>query len=251
MAAAGGSIVAALLLLAAVAVHKGGHAAAYRDLGIGRAVVRWGLPLPPRLVRQPTPERPYATVVTPWLVTGHVTPAVPPERAGELPYPDLALYACGGVIASLAAGCGLIAAWGFFTGTLVPALGWGAACAVLWGGRRVVAAVLCPAAAVVLLGTEVWALTGGLHMEVARGPGGLLVVHTFAGALFTAGVFSLTAGVFSMLPFPQFDGGHMLTVGLGLWRGQRSAAVYEAARSCVLIAVIVVAVFTSVLGVLG
>ena len=43
----------------------------------------------------------------------------------------------------------------------------------------------------------------------------------------------------------------MLRVGLGLWRRERSAAVYESARSCVLLAVIVVAVFTSVLGVLG
>jgi len=244
-------VVACLLLLAAVAVHKAGHALAYRDLGIARAVVRWGLPLPPRMIRQPTAERPYAMVVTPWLVTGHVTPAVSLERAGELSYPDLALYASGGVIASLAAGCGLIAVWSFLTGALGPAFAWGAACGVLWGGRRLVAAVLCPTAALVLLGTEVWALTGGLHMEAAKGPGGLLAVHTFAGALLLAGVFCLCAGVFSMLPFPQFDGGHMLTVGLGLWRGERSAAVYEAARSCVLIAVIVVAVFTSVLGVLG
>ena len=34
------AVLAVLLLLAAVAVHKAGHAAAYRDLGIGRAVVR-------------------------------------------------------------------------------------------------------------------------------------------------------------------------------------------------------------------
>jgi hypothetical protein len=250
LAVAGSMVLVACLLLAAVAVHAAGHAAAYRDLGIARAVIRWGLPLPPRMVRQPTPDRPWATVVTPWLVSVHVTPsrATLPE---ELAYADAALYASGGVIASLATGCGLLACWSFFTGALAGTAAWGAAGAAMWVLRRRAAAVLCPSASLVLLGTEVWALTGGLHMEAARGLRGLVEVHTFAGALFTAGVFSLTAGVFSMLPFPQFDGGHMLAVGLGLWRGERAAATYEAIRSGVLVAVIVIAVLADVLGVLG
>ncbi len=243
--------VAVFLLLAAVAVHKAGHAAAYRDLGIGRAVVRWGLPVWPRMIRQPTQHRPHALVVTPWLVTGHVTPALTGDQVGSLSYADAALYASGGVIASLVTGCGLIAVWSFATGALVPSLAWGTAAITGWAARRHLAAVLAPGATVVLLGTEVWALTGGLHMEAAHGPGGLLAVHSFTGALFTGGVFCLVAGVFSMLPFPQFDGGAMLNVGLCLWRGERTARVYEAIRSGVLVAVIAIAVFADILGVLG
>jgi hypothetical protein len=244
-------VVAALLLLAVVAVHKAGHAAAYRDLGIGRAVVRYGAPAGPRMVRQPTPERPHAVVVTPWLVTGHVTPGITAEQAGTLSYPNLALFAAGGVVTSLVAGCGLLACWCFLTGALVPALAWGAAAGAGWAWRRPVAAVLCAAGPVVLLGSELWALTGGLHMRGAHGMAGLLAVHTFAGALFTAGVLSLTAGVFSMLPFPQFDGGQMLKTGLGLWRKERSQSVYETVQAGVLIAVIAIAVLAAVLGVVG
>lgn len=246
-----GTGVTVLLLLVAVAVHKAGHAAAYRDLGIGRTVVRYGLPLPPRIIRQPTADRPYATVVTPWLVTGHVTPAVTTEQAGALPYSGVALFASGGVVASLVTGCGLLACWCFLTGNLLGAIAWGAAAIAGWAGRRYFAAVLCSAGPLILLGSELWALTGGLHMGGAHGAGGLLAIHSFSGALFTAGVFSLTAGVFSMLPFPQFDGGHMLAVGLGWWRKDRAAAVYEVARSGVLVAVIAIAVLADVLGVVG
>jgi membrane-associated protease RseP (regulator of RpoE activity) len=114
-----------------------------------------------------------------------------------------------------------------------------------------VASVLCAAGPLVLLGTELWALTGGLHMRNAHGLAGLLAVHTPSGALFAAGVLSLCAGIFSMLPFPQFDGGQMLRVGLGLWRGEKSAAVYEVTRSAVLVAVIAIAVLADVLGVVG
>jgi hypothetical protein len=246
-----GTAVAVLLLLAAVWVHKAGHALAYRDLGIGRAVVRYGAPIGPRMVRQPTTERPWGVVVTPWLVTGHVQPAITSEQAGTMGFPDLALYASGGVVTSLVAGCWLLTAWCFLTGAIWAAIAWGAAAAAGWAWRRGLAAILCTAGPVILLGTELWALTGGLHMRNAHGIAGLLEVHTPSGALFAAGVLSLTAGIFSMLPFPQFDGGQMLRVGLGLWRGERSQAVYEAARSAVLIAVIAVAVLAAVLGVVG
>jgi hypothetical protein len=247
---AGGTVAVSALLLA-VWVHKAGHALAYRDLGIGRAVVRYGAPFGPRLVRQPTAGRPWGVVVTPWLVTGHVQPAVTGEQAGTLGFSELSLYASGGVVASLTTGCGLLAGWCFFTGAIYPAAAWGVACGAGWALRRRVAVVLCVAGPVVLLGAELWALTGGLHEHGAHGLAGLLQVHGLTGGLFAAGVLSLSAGVFSMLPFPQFDGGHMLTVGLGLWRRERSQAVYDVARSAVLIAVIAVAVLADVVGVVG
>lgn len=244
-------VVSALALLLAVWVHKAGHALAYRDLGIGRAVVRYGAPLGPRMIRQPTTERPWGVVVTPWLVTGHVQPAVTADQAGTLGFGDLALYASGGVILSLVTGCGLLAGWAFFTGALYPALGWAAACGLGWAFRRKVAAVLCAAGPLILLGAELWALTGGLHEHHGGGFTALAGVHSLTGVLFAAGVLSLTAGVFSMLPFPQFDGGHMLTVGLGLWRRDRAQAVYGAAQTGFLVAVIAVAVLADVLGVVG
>lgn len=244
-------VAAALLLLLSVWVHKLGHALAYRDLSIPRAVVRYGAPMGPRMVRQPTEDRPWGVVVTPWLVTGHVQPAVTAEQTGTLPWASLALYASGGVVASLVAGCGLLAVWCFMTGALVPALAWGAAAIAGWAWRRPLAAVLCAAGPVILLGAELWALTGGLHMRGAHGMVSLLAVHGFTEALFVAGVLSLTAGVFSMLPFPQFDGGQMLQVGLGLWRKERSQALYDTARSAVLIAVIAIAVLANVLAVVG
>jgi hypothetical protein len=247
---AGGAVTAALLLLS-VWVHKVGHALAYRDLGIGRAVVRYGAPMAPRMIRQPTTDRPWGVVVTPWLVTGHVQPAVTAEQAGSLAFPDLALYASGGVIMSLVTGCGLLAGWAFFAGAVYPAIGWAVACGAGWAWRRRLAAVLCTAGPVILLGTELWALTGGLHERGARGLAGLLDIHSLTAALFAAGVLSLCAGIFSMLPFPQFDGGQMLRVGLGLWRGEKSAAVYEVTRSAVLVAVIAIAVLADVLGVVG
>lgn len=244
-------LVPALLLLLAVWVHKAGHALAYRDLGIGRAVVRYGAPMGPRHVSQPTAERPWGVVVTPWLVTGHVQPAITGEQASSLGFTDLSLYASGGVVLSLVVGCWLLAAWAFMVGAIYPAIGWAVAAIAGWAFRRRFAAVLCAAGPLILLGAELWALTGGLHERGARGLAGLLAVHSPSGALFAAGVLSLTAGIFSMLPFPQFDGGHMLLVGLGLWRGERSQAVYDAARSAVLVAVIAIAVLADVLGVVG
>lgn len=246
-----GGLIAALLLLLAVWVHKAGHALAYRDLCIPRAVVRYGAPWGPRMVRQPTDQRPWGVVVTPWLVTGHVQPAITAGQAGTLSFGDLALYASGGVVASLVTGCGLLAGWSFLAGAIYPALAWATACGLGWAFRRRVAAVLCAAGPVVLLGAELWALTGGLHEHGARGFTSLLEVRTFTGALFASGVLSLTAGIFSMLPFPQFDGGHMLRAGLGLWRADRAQAVYGAAQTGFLVAVIAVAVLADVLGVVG
>ena len=244
-------LVPALALLLAVWVHKAGHALAYRDLSIPRAVVRYGAPMGPRHISQPTPERPWGVVVTPWLVTGHVQPAITGEQASTLGFTDLALYASGGVVLSLVTGCWLLAAWAFFIGAIYPAIGWAVAAIAGWAFRRRFAAVLCTAGPLILLGAELWALTGGLHERGAHGITALVDVHTFAGALFAAGVLSLTAGIFSMLPFPQFDGGQMLQVGLGLWRKERSQAVYDVARSSVLVAVIAIAVLADVLGVVG
>jgi hypothetical protein len=251
MTLAAGAGVAAALLLLAVWVHKAGHALAYRDLGISRAVVRYGAPLRPRMIRQPTQDRPWGVVVTPWLVTGHVQPAVTAEQAGTLAFPDLALYASGGVIMSLVTGCGLLAGWAFLAGAIYPAIGWAIACGAGWAWRRQFAAILCTAGPVILLGTELWALFGGLHERSPRGLAGLLDVRTFTGVLFAGGVLSLTAGIFSMLPFHQFDGGQMLRVGLGVWRRERAQAINETAKDVVLGAVIVIAVLAAVLGVVG
>lgn len=242
------AVIPALLLLS-VWVHKAGHALAYRDLGIGRAVVRYGAPMGPRHISQPTQQRPWGVVVTPWLVTGHVQPAITGEQAGTLGFTDLALYASGGVVFSLVTGAGLLAAWAFFTGAIYPAIGWGVACGAGWAFRRRAAAVLCAAGPLILLGSEVLALLGGLHERGAHGVASLF--HGGTGILFAAGVLSLSAGIFSMLPLPQFDGGQMLSVGLGLWRRERSQAVYEAVRSAVLVAVIAIAVLSGVLGMVG
>ena len=244
-------LVPAALLLLAVWVHKAGHALAYRDLGIGRAVVRYGAPMGPRKVLQPTDQRPWGVVVTPWLVTGHVQPAITGGQVSTLSYTQQSLLASGGVIFSLVTGAGFLAAWAFFAGALYPAIGWAVACGAGWAFRRRVAAVLCAAGPLVLLGAELWALTGGLHEHGGRGFTALVDVHSLVGALFAAGVLSLTAGVFSMIPFPQFDGGQMLRVGLGLWRGDRAAAVYGTVQTVVLGAVIVVAVLAAMLAVAG
>lgn len=244
-------LVPVLALLLAVWVHKAGHALAYRDLRIGRAVVRYGAPMGPRHISQPTQERPWGVVVTPWLVTGHVQPDVTGDQASALGFTELALYASGGVVLSLVTGCGLLAAWAFFAGAIYPAIGWAVACGVGWAFRRRFAAVLCAAGPAVLLGAELWALTGGLHERGAHGITALVDVRSFSGALFAAGVLSLTAGVFSMLPFPEFDGSHMFAVGLGLWRRDRPQAVHETAGKTGMYVAVVIAALACVLGVVG
>ncbi len=245
------TVVAALLLVGAVWVHGAGHSAVMRDLGIGRGLVRYGAPFGPRIVRRPTPGRPWPVVITPWLVTWAVTPAAAGDVAETLPYASAALYASGGVLASLAAGCWLICGWSLLGGSLLPALGWGTAGGLLWGGRRAAAGLLTISAAGVLLGTEIAALGGGLHGGGVHGLAALAAVHSFRGAMYAGGVYCLCIGLFSMLPIPRLDGARMMTTALGVWEGTRSQSAYETVRGLVLGAVVVVAVGASVLGVVG
>lgn len=220
--------VTVVLVYATVIAHEAGHAVAFRRAGVRVAEIGFGAQLPPRITLAPTPRRPFALVLSPWLVGAHVRPHGDDHgRMHELPYRDRAWISGSGITVNLVLGLLALLPVTLLHGRWPIASAITGLAVLLWAARKVFVAYVVPLLVLPIAAVTVWLTVSTYSRPKSQFVGELadLLPTSPIQALTLAGIVSLMLGMVNTLPFAPLDGHRIAVDAVDALLGERVGTI--------------------------
>jgi membrane-associated protease RseP (regulator of RpoE activity) len=233
--------IAVLFLLIIVCAHEAAHALVLKRLGFPIVEAGLGFPFKPRYVRQPSRRIPFRLSLSPWLLGAYVEPD--PKRQKEieaLPYVDSAWYSGAGVVANFLLGGIMWVLLDVIDSHWTMASIVTAGTAVLWFGRRQVAAYVLPVLGIPTLLGVVYSLV--VSVGQPQGPvglGRLMESSTWYDALIIGYLLTMSLGILNLIPIYPFDGGRIADAAFGHLLGTKAAQRFRAVTGVLMMFLVV------------